>query len=44
MSLQTLTSSEEEIITGGNLGHIAIAIAILDASYDFYQGFRDHRR
>lgn len=38
-----LSISESEQVTGGLLGKIAIAIAIADAAYEFYQGYSDHR-
>ena len=31
-------------ISGGYWNQIAIAIAVADAAYDFYQGYSDHRK
>ncbi|MEG3766655.1 hypothetical protein [Alteromonas sp. 14N.309.X.WAT.G.H12] len=31
-------------VSGGIWGHIAVGITILDAAYDFYQGYKSTRR
>ena len=44
MKTTILTDAQTEQISGGVLAKVAIAIAIADAAYDFYQGYKDHRR
>ena len=44
MTQHELTFHETEMVAGGMWGHIATAIAIADAAYEFYQGYSDNRR
>ena len=39
-----ISTTEAESVTGGLLGKSAAAVAIVDAVYEFYQGYSDHRR
>lgn len=42
--MKLLLEHEIHQVQGGYWGHAAVAIAIADAAYDFYQGFTDNRR
>lgn len=44
LMIEELNDETLHHIGGGYWSHAAIAIAILDASYDFYQGYRSTRR
>ncbi|GEA11689.1 hypothetical protein [Alteromonas sp. KUL49] len=42
--LVELSNEDASQVSGGYWAHVAIAIAVADAAYDFYQGYSDHRR
>ncbi|MCW8107436.1 hypothetical protein OPS25_02825 [Alteromonas ponticola] len=41
--MQFLPINETEVITGGTWGHVAVAIAIADAAYEFYKDYSENR-
>ncbi|WP_281358658.1 hypothetical protein [Alteromonas ponticola] len=41
--MQELVLKDTEIVAGGSWGHVAVAIAIADAAYDFYRGYSENR-
>lgn len=43
METHTLTIQEQELVTGGTFAHLAVAAALLEAGYEFYQGYTANR-
>ncbi|WP_084407398.1 class IIb bacteriocin, lactobin A/cerein 7B family [Aestuariibacter salexigens] len=44
MDISQLSNDELQQVSGGTWAHVAVAIAISDAAYDFYLGFTENRR
>ncbi len=42
--LKTLTEQEVRSVSGATWAHIATAVAVSEALYEFYQGYSDNRK
>ncbi|MCU7555379.1 hypothetical protein OCL06_12355 [Alteromonas sp. ASW11-19] len=39
-----ISENEVDCVSGAGWGHVAVAIAIAEAAFDFYEGYSDNRR